>query len=634
MYLNFVVVLALKSNNLLPLARGMQAANVKQIFQLGVFKHAVPQNLQEAFERVVAFCKNQPKNVPIKESLFSSKYRIGIVGEISVGKSSLVNALLGLNVCPVSELRSTGIICAFTRNPSLSIVSSVELVSQTCAFWEKSLAAKNEEYNAALTVSRKTNVVPKFEIIKVPALLDGYSLLPSGNFELVDTPGLNEQQIDDMSNKDQSILYVQLKNVLKTCNVVVIVVDPAKFDTSSTAKIVSAVATCNSRFIIAANKLDLIVKPPKYRNYIRNLQLIEDAPEVDTIRATKLAQELEQRFECPVFAVSCKTQFLDSLRQIGKAVVSYVSNPYWTLRSELVSRIKANKYVPLQIYLATLSKYNDSAKVTKTVLSVVAVGFGVTAVVGGALIFLIPVVGTGGGAVAITSGLAAFGAGYGMLAGIGVIGAASIAAGSVAAATVSGISYVASRYGAALINNYEITVATKLVSKTQLAQLEDYLRNCPKFASSYFKYLPPAFTKNEIYHDYVVVEHEGKKYFCSGIFRNSELEVLQQVQEMILVPFDDEALIAQFNRLHARFVKNSVKFEGLFIENETNAAWALCFDVVKQGHLIATCTANNMTALVEAQVLKSSSSVLFSPSTRVSMKLLEFLQELEPIINL
>lgn len=466
----------------------------------------------------------------------SKPLRIALVGEISVGKSSLLNALLGVDICEVNELKRTACICAFHYAENVS-AQDTAAVNDACA----QIAAQIQLLNK-LQLQQTTG----WQTVDANLIIDGIAneYLCSPMTTLVDTPGLNEADVDSVQSFEQLIhtkTFENMRNLVKDCHVVMIVVDPSKIESRTTVQIVAAIATCNPRIMIVLNKADTItVKQQNKNNFIRKnatttttttTMTMEEVPKIDEEEIEAQCDLLESKFQCPIVAVSClaTAPAVLSVDKIGVVVRSYIDHPFSKLREDIITIGKQVERVPINMFNLAYQKYVAFTKKLVPGFLGASIGIGSFAVGVGALLFFIPAVGQVLGVTAIASGLSVF----------AISSAAGLTIGGTMA-TVSGTiarKIVASKLAHNLVLKKNIHVQELKVSDEQWKEIEFYMAESVKsgFDKGYWNasYLPKEYNDEQVYHDATIVQVGQDLYFVSGVFLKRKLLVIKSFEKIV-----------------------------------------------------------------------------------------------------
>lgn len=196
------------------------------------------EHIESDEEEIVENNGNDDDDSLFDESLFASMslpaaapLRIGICGEISVGKSSLINALLGLDICEVGALRTTGCVCRFSVNKMIPQNASIDAIDALCRSWSKEIEEQNHKY-----AELRKQGFSHLQIVNCDAILQGrvQPLLYREQLQILDMPGLNETEMGALKNFDELVkseLFKDLRYLAeKECDIVVIVIDPSKIE--------------------------------------------------------------------------------------------------------------------------------------------------------------------------------------------------------------------------------------------------------------------------------------------------------------------------------------------------------------------------------------------------------------------
>lgn len=225
-----------------------------------------------------------------------------------------------------------------------------------------------------------------------------------------------------------------------------------------------------------------------------------------------------------------------------KNVIEHMSNI--ELNEMLMKIVNENDIVPNRILLNSIKNFNEKNKLIRNVIKIgcTAVGLvggvgilGIASIVGLAL--AIPTLGVGSGAVAITSGLAAFGFG-GMMGGVAtamVVGTGAALGGAALGGTaglltgkISGDLSVEDYKFDELIGRIEITEED--LKNVEYVYEKTYVKDMKKLS----KYLPIEYKSDLLYADATFVKFHDKYYVINGEFRTNKIEKVTAINELIL----------------------------------------------------------------------------------------------------
>jgi len=150
------------------------------------------------FERVIDLLSNSEVAHLLSQKLSkingqTPQLKIGLIGEFSAGKSSLLNALLGLKILPASSNPTTGCI---------TVVESVEGITEP-SIYLRDLEGNEEEVQASTFSQAILRGSDKIPVLKVPSA----DVIPHG-FLFVDTPG-----VESLNNKHTKLLLNSLSEL-------------------------------------------------------------------------------------------------------------------------------------------------------------------------------------------------------------------------------------------------------------------------------------------------------------------------------------------------------------------------------------------------------------------------------------
>lgn len=214
----------------------------------------------------------------------------------------------------------------------------------------------------------------------------------------------------------------------------------------------------------------------------------------------------------------------------------------------MLNQARKEQRVPLSMYRESWQNWSKYYNAVLPLVSAGTFAVGTIAIVGGVLVFAVPVVGQLGGAAGITAGLASFGMGYGMLAGIGAMGAIAIGSGSGAGAivgfTTRGVVQVlcSTLTRAILEGDSQFKVEQVKLQKSKESDVSKYMAESakPEFDSGNNEYyMPTHYKEGKVYYDSVFVQvteapHAGL-YMVSGMFCKRELIVLMELAQVTFV---------------------------------------------------------------------------------------------------
>lgn len=123
------------------------------------------------------------------EKTESKNYRVAVIGEFNRGKSSLINALLGLEVLPTDILPTTAVVNRIVYDTEQKVV-----IRYKDGHSEETSYEKLANYATKLDVQKAVMAAEIEEIV-----VHCPSVLGQNGIELVDTPGLNDDE--SMSKK-------------------------------------------------------------------------------------------------------------------------------------------------------------------------------------------------------------------------------------------------------------------------------------------------------------------------------------------------------------------------------------------------------------------------------------------------
>lgn len=226
-----------------------------------------------------------------------------------------------------------------------------------------------------------------------------------------------------------------------------------------------------------------------------------------------------------------------------KNVIEHISNTEFdTMITQIINN---NDIVPNRMLLSSIKTFNEKNKLLRNVIKIGCTAAGVIGGIGilgiGSIVALavaIPTLGTGSGAVAITSGLAAFGFG-GMMGGVGtaMVIASGAALGGAAAGGAVGL--LGGKMGGDLsIEDYKfndligrIEITEEDLKNVKYVYEKSYMKDMKKFS----KYLPSEYKSDLLYADATFVKFHDKYYVINGEFRGNKIEKITGINELILI---------------------------------------------------------------------------------------------------
>lgn len=168
----------------------------EQLITLGNLADAYPQGKQRSQEIQT-----------LRRQLVTSAYRVAVIGEFKRGKSSLLNALLGVQVLPTDILPTTGTINRIVYG----LEKEMEILYKNGSREKKDLSELCHYGTKLEEVSRERLKGIREIIVRYP------SLFCKNNITLIDTPGLNDDEkmtdttLGVLTDVDTAIMVISAK---------------------------------------------------------------------------------------------------------------------------------------------------------------------------------------------------------------------------------------------------------------------------------------------------------------------------------------------------------------------------------------------------------------------------------------
>lgn len=168
----------------------------EQLITLGNLANAYPQG-RERSQQIQA----------LRRQLVTSAYRVAVIGEFKRGKSSLLNALLGVPVLPTDILPTTGTINRIVYG----VEKEMEILYKDGSREKKGLSELCNYGTKLEEVSRERLKGIREIIVRYP------SLFCKNNITLIDTPGLNDDEemtdttLGVLTDVDTAIMVISAK---------------------------------------------------------------------------------------------------------------------------------------------------------------------------------------------------------------------------------------------------------------------------------------------------------------------------------------------------------------------------------------------------------------------------------------
>lgn len=217
---------------------------MKSVEFLSEYKEVLMSNIasENMFEDVMSWINAR------HDDWMDERIRIGLVGDTSSGKSTLINAILGRDILSSSVLPSSGVLVCCTKGAEESII--IHFVDgHTKVLKGKDYSKENlQEYSDERYNSGNCKGVSSIEL-QSPYLNFGEDVI------IIDSPGLNAYGLDAHER-------ITLDTLLPTIDICIYVTTVKVNSDANTLAVLNAVALYNCPIVIVQNKIDSINASP------------------------------------------------------------------------------------------------------------------------------------------------------------------------------------------------------------------------------------------------------------------------------------------------------------------------------------------------------------------------------------
>lgn len=212
------------------------------------------------------------------------RIRIGLVGDTSSGKSTLVNAILGKEILSSSVVPSSGVLVCCTKGPDEAIIIHF-IDGHTKILKGKDYSKESlQEYSDERYNSGNSKGVSSIEL-QTPNLNIGEDVI------LIDSPGLNAYGLDAHER-------ITLDTLLPTIDICIYVTTVKVNSDANTLAVLNSVALYNCPIVIVQNKIDSINASPSgdkdkrqvAKDHIERLRRIVDRSSIKEKEMVQIVQ--------------------------------------------------------------------------------------------------------------------------------------------------------------------------------------------------------------------------------------------------------------------------------------------------------------------------------------------------------
>ena len=245
--------------------------------------HSIEESLRtlRAIEESKSSSKGlRDKLVALEEKLATGQLHLAVLGQMKRGKSSFINALLGVDVLPTGVLPVTAIITEIRYGPAPEAI----IVYATGGLRESVALSALADY-----ITEAGNPGNKKQVASVEVAYPS-SFLESG-IVLIDTPGIGSTHVHNTQTTESYLEHVD-------AGIVVLSVDPPITEVES--QFVRRIKEDIPKLFFILNKIDVVSadEPSKITEFLENelSRLHIEAPEIFQLSARQALQEKRQPF--------------------------------------------------------------------------------------------------------------------------------------------------------------------------------------------------------------------------------------------------------------------------------------------------------------------------------------------------
>jgi GTP-binding protein EngB required for normal cell division len=478
-----------------------------------------------------------------------SKITIGVIGQISAGKSSFINNLIGLNICPTGITKTTSSIIKIKYNNNINEEMNEEIEEEI----EDELYDKIEEYNE--NYDKK-----EYKMYEIEGIISNNNIkelleITNNNIEIIDFPGFDEylnQEITDKENKEifDTELYKSSLKYINECDIILYILDSAKIESKITNDMLNSLKTTSKPIVMVLSKCD------EYKKYVdkngntikryksNNTKILYD---LDKIKENIL--KIETLYRLPCIGTSNDNNFLNrfniefNLKNISDIIIKIKDNEKYKFMESIINKINEGNILPFNIYKESKNNYQKYIKKINTISTgLLIAGVGGVGTILSVGLLAIPGIGPIASATTITSSLATIGSivGGGMISGVVIL---SFGTGIVTLSTTTlglglglGLGNMTSNIligdiANSILNNENIEHDKISFNAEELKNITEYLDNGSY--ENYKNYLPTIYNNNITYEDIIFIQHDNKLFFIRGLFKQNQIKSISYFFQVV-----------------------------------------------------------------------------------------------------
>lgn len=478
-----------------------------------------------------------------------NKITIGVLGQISTGKSTLINKLIGLDICETGNTKTTSCIIKLKYNQNLgdNDIKDIkeELEDELCEIIEQ----HNKNYDGK-----------EYKMYEIEGIIKNNNIKnilekTNNNFEIIDFPGFDEyinQDIEESINKNifETNLYKSSLKYIDECDVLLYILDSSKIDSKITTDMLNSLKTTSKPILIVLTKCDEYIKHiDENGNRVRRPRR-NTTKRYDKEKINENILKIENKYDFPCIGISDKEEFLlefeaeFNFEKISNMIIKLKDDnrlKFMKIMKIIIDKINSGDRLPFNIYTESKKNYTKYIKKINTISTGVFIaGVGGVGTILSVGLLAIPGIGPIASAATITSSLATIGSivGGGMISGVVLL---SFGTGVVTLSTTTlglGLGLSVGKFTSnvlignmanCILNDKTIEFNKISFNPETINTIKDYLDN--GLYKKYKNYIPDIYN-SFIYEDDIFIQHDNKLFYIHGLFEHNKIKSISNFYEV------------------------------------------------------------------------------------------------------